>query len=162
MVLVGNLIIKPGQTVVTVAKLGAGAKEVERGCRQIQDRVAPRRWPKAFARSVASCRNLAGRELAGEPSKDVAGSQAHRDVVGLQQGASLSHPSSRRIGGDAREAKHKVLLLVGGKNEQVVINDRAACRKSVVFVALSRRLSSGRRNKEGRMIGEELIPVVVI
>src|SRR5260370_13915439 len=162
MVFVGNLIIKPGHTVVDVAKLGVGAKEVERGGRQIKDRVAPGRWTKAFARSVASCRNLDGRELDGESRKDVAGSQAHRDVVGLQQGASLSHPSSRRFGGDAREAKHEVLLLVGGKNEQFVLDDRAACRKSVVFVALSRRLSSGRRNKEGRLIGEELIPVVVI
>src|SRR5216683_3879247 len=125
MMFVRNLVINPSNTVVAIAKLGAGAEEVASCSRQATD--------------------CASRPEAARSNGGLGCGTFWSVAMGGKHCQSLVHPRIRGFRCNSGKTKHEVILLVASKGKCLVLNNRTARGEPVVFVAFSWSLSARRR-----------------
>src|SRR5438477_12196036 len=90
--LVGNLIVQPGDAIVAVTEFSDGAEEVVQRCRKTGNRSRAGSGPESLSRVGASRRNLTSRKLARKRSKSIARRQADRDAICRENSSGVRHP----------------------------------------------------------------------
>ena len=134
MVLIAEVVVDLGHTVVAVSGGSNWTKEVVDICRESIDQ----RWPKN------------GRGVGCRIAKQRLRKRTRRNSVGGQQSQSLGLPGKRRFGSQSGQTNYVILFLEGSEKECPILENWTADTESVVLIAQCGRSRNSRARLKER------------